>query len=180
MNGLVGNTVAWVAAAGAALVMAAGAPTESSVMGRLPQVHATHMRQPVLLPQALPGERTLAIVAFQHSQAPEVEAWIEGLQLRRNTGIAWVRMPVLNDPGDAVSRSMLENRLMARFDGHGDKANVLPVFTDRAAFVRSAGLESVDQVHAIVLNRQGEVLARAQGPFDESKAQALRETLLGI
>jgi len=29
-----------------------------------------------------------------------------------------------------------------------------------------------------VLDRHGNVLARAQGPFDRDKAQALRETLL--
>ncbi len=30
----------------------------------------------------------------------------------------------------------------------------------------------------MVLNREGKVLARAEGLFDENKAQALRETLL--
>ena len=30
----------------------------------------------------------------------------------------------------------------------------------------------------LVLNRDGKVLARAEGRFDEDKAQALRETLL--
>ncbi|MET0311629.1 MAG: hypothetical protein ABW051_06225 [Burkholderiaceae bacterium] len=180
MYGIVGNTVAWVAATGAALAMAVGAPTDNSVMGRVPHVQVTHLQKPVLLSQALPADRTLAIVAFHKSHAPDVEAWIEGLQLRRSPGIAWVRMPVLADPGDAASRTMVESRLLARFQGHNDHARLLPVFTDRAAFVRSAGLESVEQVYAIVLNRQGEVLARAGGPFDEDKAQALRETLLGI
>jgi hypothetical protein len=179
MKGLVGNTVAWVAATGTAVTLAFGAPSDIAVMGRLPPLHATHMQRPMLVPQALPAERTLALVAFRHSQASEVQAWIDGLRLHRDPSIAWVRMPVLNDPGDAAGRSALENRLMARYPAPRERANLVPVFTDRAAFIRSAGLESIDQVYAIVLNRQGEVLARIAGPFDEGKAQTLRETLAG-
>jgi hypothetical protein len=32
-------------------------------------------------------------------------------------------------------------------------------------------------VYAVVVNRQGDVLARVEGQFDPCKAQALRETL---
>jgi len=54
----------------------------------------------------------------------------------------------------------------------------VPVHNDRDAFVRATGLASADHASVLVLDRQGNVLARAQGPFDRDKAQALRETLL--
>jgi hypothetical protein len=54
---------------------------------------------------------------------------------------------------------------------------MLPMFTDKAAFARATGLSSTEHAYAVVLNRQGDVLARAAGPFDATKAQALRETL---
>ena len=53
----------------------------------------------------------------------------------------------------------------------------MPVFTDRADFVRAAGLVTTDQSYAVVLNRRGEVLARVEGQFDAEKARTLRETL---
>jgi hypothetical protein len=49
--------------------------------------------------------------------------------------------------------------------------------TDRDAFLRVAALDNHDQVYVLVLNRQGEILARAEGRFDAAKAEALRETL---
>jgi hypothetical protein len=52
------------------------------------------------------------------------------------------------------------------------------VFTDRQAFIRAAGLTGTEHVWVLVLDREGKVLARAEGPYDERKAQALRETLL--
>ncbi len=54
---------------------------------------------------------------------------------------------------------------------------VVPVFTNQDEFVRAAGLSSTDHASVLVLDREGMVLARASGQFDETKAQALRETL---
>ena len=54
----------------------------------------------------------------------------------------------------------------------------VPVHNDRDAFVRATGLSSADHASVLVIDRHGNVLARAQGPFDRDKAQALRETLL--
>ena len=88
-----------------------------------------------------------------------------------------MRMPVINDPGDSRSRDDAEDRLLRHYPGESDRARLVPVFTDRASFVRAAGLNGVDQVYAVVLNRNGEVLARVQGEFSPDKAEALRETL---
>ncbi len=176
------NTAAWLAAIVAALTLSIATPNESRVMGRMPSLVAQRLddKIPVPIPQGLPAERTLALIAFQGTQRPDIESWINGLRLReRSSNIAWMRMPVLEDPGSAAERSAIENRLMARYPSAGDRAMVVPVFTDRAAFIRAAGLGSPDQVHAVVVNRNGEVLARAGGEYSEDKAQALLETLNG-
>ena len=57
---------------------------------------------------------------------------------------------------------------------HAEHAKLLPVFTDRASFVRSAGLNGGNQLSVVIVNRQGEVLARVNGAFDPEKAQTLR------
>ena len=99
------------------------------------------------------------------------------MNLRNDPSITWMRMPVLNDPGTLTGRSAVEDRLLQHYTADSERAKMVPVFTDRASFVRSAGLASTDQVYAVVVNRQGEVLARVEGQFDADKAQTLRETL---
>ena len=147
-------------------------------MGRLPAFMAqTLLRQPVTVPEGLPSDRTLALITFKRGQHAEVESWIQGLNLRNDPSITWMRMPVVNDPGTLTGRSAVENRLLQHYPADSERAKLVPVFTDRASFVRSAGLPSTDQVYAVVVNRQGEVLARVEGQFDADKAQALRETL---
>ena len=57
----------------------------------------------------------------------------------------------------------------------------MPIFTDRDQFIRSAGLAGTDQVYAVVINREGNMLARARGraggESDAAKAISLQETL---
>jgi len=172
------NTLAWIAAILAAMTLAVATPTTSSVMGHLPSLMVTRLDQQTMPLQAgFSADRTLALIGFHGSHRADIESWIKGLCLTRSNAIPWVRMPVLNDPGDAAGRQAIEDRLRARYADDPSRASILPVITDRAAFTRAAGLASTDKVYAVVVNRQGEVLARVEGEYNPEKAQMLREAL---
>ena len=172
------HTFGWLAAAGLALGLALVAPNEASVMGQLPAFMAkTLMHKPLALPEDLPSDRTLALITFQKGQRAHAESWIEGLNLRKDASISWVRMPVLNDPGTPKGRSEVESRLLQHYTADTERANLVPIFTDRDNFVRATGIKGTDQFYAVVVNRRGDVLARIDGEFSEDKAQVLRETL---
>ncbi|APW35913.1 hypothetical protein RD110_00715 [Rhodoferax koreense] len=172
------NTLAWIAAILAAMTLAVATPTESSVMGRLPSLMVTRFDQQAMPLQAgLSADRTLALIGFDRSHRADIESWIKGLCLTRSDAIPWVRMPVLNDPGDAAGRQAIEERLRTRYANDPTRASVMPVITDRAAFSRAAGLSSTDKAYAVVINRHGEVLARVEGEYNPEKAQTLRATL---
>jgi hypothetical protein len=171
-------TLAWLAAVSAALMLALAAPDDTSFLGRLPALTVKRLdQQRVVLPQGLPAERTLALVAFESSQRDEIRSWIRGLRLDEDPSIAWFKMPVLNDPGTEQARSEIESILLARHARDIDRSRLVPVFTDRDAFIRAAGLTGTRHAWVLVLDRDGKVLARAEGRFDQDKAQALRETL---
>jgi hypothetical protein len=173
-------TLAWLAAVSAALVLALAAPDESNVMGRMPTITAKRLdQQPVVLPHELPAERTLALVAYTKNQRAEIDSWIRGLRLDQDSTIPWFRMSVLNDPGDERARSEIEKKILERHPAETDRSRLVPVFTNREAFVRAAGVSGTEHASVLVLNRDGHVLARAEGQYDEDKAQALRETLRG-
>jgi hypothetical protein len=172
-------TLAWLAAVTAALMLAFASPNESSLMGSLPTLAAKRLdQQQIVLPYALSNDRTLALVAFRRDHRDEIQSWIDGLRLNQDGSINWFKMPVLNDPGDQQARNEVENKLLERHPTEVERSRVVPVFTDREAFIRAAGLTGTEHAWVLVLNREGKVLARAEGQFDEDKAQALRETLL--
>ena len=168
----------WLAATGIAAALAFATPTETRVMGQLPGFMAqTLARRPMTVPQDLPSDRTLALITFNRTQKEHAEAWIEGMHLRQDRSIAWLRMPVVNDPGTDQGRDEIQSRLLGRYPLDDERANMLPVFTNRENFVRAAGRRGTEQVVALIVNRRGEVLARAEGRFEPGKAASLRETL---
>lgn len=172
------GSLAWLLAVSGALALALAAPSDTSVMGQLPAFMARTLDQrAVVVPAGLPAERTLALITFHSSQRAHIDGWIQGLNLQADPSIAWLRMPVLNDPGNTAARSAIENKLLRHYPADAERARMMPVFTDRERFVRSAGLRGTDEVYAVVINRQGDVLARAEGAFDADKADKLRETL---
>ncbi|MEO8652516.1 MAG: hypothetical protein ABI409_00185 [Ramlibacter sp.] len=170
-------TLAWLAAAIGALMLAIATPSESNVMGRLPSPTAKRLEQQLFA--ELPNGRTLALVGFNKDQRVELHSWIDGLRLRQNSPIAWVKMPVLKDPGNDDARSVIESQLLAGHALKGHPAPLIPVFANQDDFIRAAGLSGKDHASVLVLNRDGRVLARAEGRYDPAKADALRETLAG-
>lgn len=178
IHGTLLYVLAWLSAAALAFALAVASPNEARVMGHLPSfISQTLMHRPMVLPEGLPSDRTLALVTFQRAHRAQADSWIQGLDLKNDASIQWLRMPVLNDPGTAGGRSTVENRLLQNYPAAHERANLVPVFTDRADFVRSVGLNGVSQGYAIVVNRRGDVLARVEGQFDADKAALLRETL---
>jgi hypothetical protein len=173
-------TFAWLAAASAAVLFAYAAPDEVRLMGRLPSITTKRLDQrPVVLPDQLPAERTLALVAYTKHQREEVQSWIQGLGLGADSPISWFRLSVVNDPGSESARSAVEQRLLAKHANDVDRSRLVPVFTNGEAFARAAGVSGTEHAAVLVLDRDGHVLARAEGPYDADKAAALRETLAG-
>lgn len=164
-------TVAWLAAAMGALILAGVTPSETTMMGRLPSGAVQRLGPP-----GVPSDRVLALVGFDRSHRGEINSWIEGLRLHEDRSIPWVKMPVLDDPGNEAARQAMEGRIRANHDLPAQR--LVPVFTDRGQFIRAAGLSGGDHASVLVLDRDGQVLARAEGQFDPARATAIRETLL--
>ncbi|MCY7306942.1 MAG: hypothetical protein LH632_12495 [Rhodoferax sp.] len=171
------DAVAWVAIVVVALLLALATPRSTGVLGRLPVEVGLGLDQRQEMVGALDG-RVLAVVTFHKDQRAVAEGWVQGLGLHKNPSLPWLRMPVLNDPKDEAERAAAQERLLARYQAEHERAKLMPVFTDRAAFVRAAGAAGVHEVIVLVVNRNGEVLARVVGSFDENKASIVRDTLL--
>ena len=99
------------------------------------------------------------------------------MNLKKDSSIGWVRISVLNDAGTADGHSDAEKRGLKHYTADEEHTRVRPMFMGKTAFARSTGLTNIEKSYEVVLNRQLDVLARVEGPFDATKAQTLRETL---
>lgn len=167
----------WLAVTALAVLLALSTPHPHAALWRLPSDVGAHLGRAAPPGPAVDGGRVLALVTFHRDQQAQADSWIRGLQLHGDSDIRWVRMPVFEDPKDALRRDAKEVRLRLHYAGRPEHAHLVPVFTDRAQFVRATGVSSTAEAVVLVLSREGEVLARESGPYDEDKALHLRATL---
>jgi hypothetical protein len=131
----------------------------------------------VALPRDLPAERTLVIVAFQRGQQERVDRWIAravaaGIPptIRGTTGslpVAVVEVPVLST-GWRPARRFIDGGMTAGIGDPDVLARTITVYTDVGAFQRALVIPGSADVQALVVLRDGTILARGHGdPSDE-------------
>jgi hypothetical protein len=168
-----GSAGVWLAAGAVAFGLTLLAPSERTVMGQLPPLAAKARDQHLLsLPQELPAERTLALLVFRHEQKAEAKSWIEGLRLAQDASIPWLKVRVVA-PEDESRRPVLPLPPPAV----AQPERLLSVATNAGRLAQAMVLPDTEHAQVVVLGRDGQVLAKAQGPYDEQKARALLETL---
>ena len=127
---------------------------------------------------ALPGDHTPAVAAFQRWQQSQVDLWIDravAAGVPRTTRganlpvpVAVVELPVLSTRW-RVGRRLIDGAMTSGIGDPDVLARTITVYTDVPAFQRSLGIPDSDDVHALVVTRGGDVLARGHGaPTDTS------------
>lgn len=140
----------------------------------------------VALPLGFPAELSLAVVAFQRWHQERVDRWIAravaaGIPptTRGATApfrVAVVELPVLSTAWRPVRR-FIDGGMTAGIGNPDVLARTLTVYTDVAAFQRSLAIPDSRDVHALVVRRDGTVLARGRGDPDDRSWEALASVL---
>ena len=130
------------------------------------------------LPQDLPAEKTLVLIAFEREQQVVLDSWSHGLDLL-NGQIAWIEIPVISTP--YVLGSFIINSGMRRgIPNPKIRERVITIYTDREAFAKSMGIEyNKNEAYVAVVDRSGKNLGFVKGLYDENKAREIL-SLLGI
>ena len=147
----------------------------------------TLLGAPVALPADFPAVRTLAVLAFQRDQQSRVDRWIERAvaagvppTTRGATGsilVAVVEVPVLSTQWRPVRR-FIDGGMTAGIGDPDVLARTITVYTDVPAFQRSLAIPSSNDVHALVVEREGTILARCCADPDDTSWAAIAAGLL--
>jgi hypothetical protein len=141
----------------------------------------------VELPGAFPAERTLAVVAFQRWHQDRVDRWIAravaaGIPstTRGAVGpmpVAVVEVPVLSTAW-RPARRFIDGGMTAGIGNPDVLARTITVYTSVAAFQRALGIPGSEDVHALVVRRDGTIIARGSGDPDDASWAAIASALL--
>lgn len=162
-----------IAPALAAAALLAGAAQAAPAAG----LHAANLNGvDIAIPAGLPGQKTLLLLGFRHEDQDALDAWRAGLGLTEEaTGAAWLEIPVIPVKSSLI-QPMIQGGMRKRFATPALRAHVAPMFADPGPVAAGFGVDPA-QPAAVVVDRSGQVLARAAGPYDGAKAAPLLAAL---
>lgn len=123
------------------------------------------------LPQDMPGERTIVIVAFEREQQANVDTWTSGLHLAGSTQ-PWLELPVIEDLIAPV-RYFINSGMRRGIHDHELWAHVVSIYTSKKQFKAAMGITSEAAVQALVVDRSGKILERVTGDYSAEGAAKL-------
>ncbi len=144
-----------------------------------PPVQGSNLeRRQFRLPDDFEGERNLVLIAFQREQQFDVDTWttpIKGL-LERYPELRFYELPTIKR-GNPLFRFWLDTAMRAGIPDQTAREQTITLYLDKEAFRSALNLPSEETIYALLVDRQGRVLWRAEGPFTEEKGRDLEQFL---
>ncbi len=158
---------------GSLMYVTSNASAQTPPAGQMPLIQAeTLTERKVTLPQDLPGEKTLAFIAFERNQQANVDTWKKGLNLQTSTE-PWVELPVIG-PRGSWSRSFIDGAMRMGVSDEATRNRIITLYIERAPFLKAMGLpDSTKSIYAVIVTRGGQVLASVEGDYTPEKAAIL-------
>jgi hypothetical protein len=143
---------------------------------QLPNITAKDLnRKPVNWPKDFTAERTILIVGFSGSQQPQIDAWINALQLKSPGAPPWFETPLIKNPG-AFVRSFIDSGMRSGIPGTDARSHVVTIYTDKKAFMKAMNLPD-ENIHVVVVSRTGKVIGQVIGTHTPEKEKIIEAAL---
>lgn len=128
----------------------------------------------MVVPDDLPGNLRIIIVAFQRWQQLLVSGWTPLLTdlAQKTPGLTVWEVPALSRLY-AAGRFYIDGGMRAGIRDAETRRHTLTAYTDLRAFCSALGIARMDTIRIYVVDRDGEVVFEAEGEVDEEKALAL-------
>lgn len=148
-------------------------------MPRFPKITAENLnRRKFTLPDDLEGEVNLLLIPFQQIQQITVNTWIPKLEelSARYPAFRFYELPTIST-GYRLARGFIDGGMRAGIAGEATRERTITLYLNKRDFRQKLDLPSEDTIYALLVDRQGEVLWRAEGEFDEAKGQTLEHAV---
>lgn len=132
-------------------------------------------RTSVTVPAQLQGAENLLLLSWARDQGPQLDTWTAVGQALQHTqpSVSMYRMPI-NEPENVAFRWWDDASLRAAETDPQLLHYDVPLYTDKAELMRAIGLPADEhKVIALLVDRAGHILWKAQGPSNQASRAAL-------
>jgi hypothetical protein len=136
------------------------------------------LRDKLNLPADFEGDLNIVLMAFYRPQQAAVDTWIpfaKELEQEDNR-IRYYELPVIEKLG-AIQRMMINEGMRSGIPDEMARARTITLYLDKAAFRESLELPHEEDIYVMLVDRQGNVLWRAEGAFAPEKGESLTMAL---
>jgi ATP10 protein len=148
---------------------------------QFPTVSGSNLqRSKLTLPQDFQGELNLVLIAFQQWQQTQVDTWIPfARQLEKDhPALRYYELPTIQRL-NTLARTFINEGMRAGIPDLVARERTITLYLDKKAFREALQLPGEDGIHVLLLNRQGQVLWRAEGAFTPDKGKFLAAVIRG-
>ncbi|TDQ66575.1 hypothetical protein ATL17_0577 [Maritalea mobilis] len=129
------------------------------------------------LPADFNAERSLLLIAFEQEQQLQINTWLPFAEQLENAGQAkFYELPVLPSALRLMG-GMIENGMRSGIPSQATRAKTLTLYTNVTRFRKNLGLGGKNEIYAVVIDRQGRILAVQSGAYSSAKAKQIRAAL---
>lgn len=132
------------------------------------------LREELTFPQDFDAALNILFVPFLQEQQAVVNTWIPFAQEAEATypQVAYYELPTI-DEMSTFGRTFVNEGMRAGIPDQTARERTVTLYIDTARFMKATDIADKSEVHTLLVNRQGDILWRTTGIFDEAKSEAL-------
>lgn len=142
---------------------------------KFPQVTGSNLlRQKVSLPQELPGELFILLVAFQQRHQALVDSWIPWVANIEGSfpGVQFYELPVIQNL-NFLAQTFINEGMRAGIPNRSSRQKTITLYLDKIAFRNALDIPNEETIWVFLVDRSGNVLWRMAGAYTPEKGEAL-------
>jgi hypothetical protein len=148
-------------------------------IGNFPPLKSeTLEKQAVQLPQDFQGERNLLFIAFEREQQKDIDTWLT--QMKRyediDKGFRYYEIPTI-EKMNRFMRWFINTGMRNGIPDKKARERTITLYIDKEPFKRSLQIPDEKKIYGMVVDRSGNVLWRATGPYDDANGKSLQQFL---
>lgn len=129
------------------------------------------------LPEDFAGDRNLLLIAFRREQQKNVDTWLhEMTRFEVSPGFRHYELPTIGRLNPFV-RWFIDNGMRRGISDLNARSRTITLYVDKLSFRKVLRLPDEKRIYAILVDRTGRVVWRAEGDFDEAKGSSLLKAL---
>lgn len=139
-------------------------------MVMFPKVSGSNLlKEKVQFPDDLMGRPTLALVAFKRQQQGEVDTWLAHLDEFEGRGLRVLELPTISGMRYGWMAGFIDGGMRSGIPDPAARARTVTLYTNTAKFREALGLETRDEIYAVLLDDEARVVRIEAGAWSEEK-----------